>query len=397
MVGKHFGDVMTSDQSKRWRSSAFVAVIAALVFLPLFWVETTIGTKGDSDFPLHVLYALDIKNGKPIPAFIIAHSAWQFLLLAFNAVLGLSFQSAELISILLCIGVTVSILYWRFYPAFEKTNLSLWQMVSIVLGMNVAAPVALLWFLDHQLYFGYVGIISYHNPTIILLRPLALLQFIYALRCFQSGTLHKINIPAAAVISLFATYAKPNFAICLLPAIALIALYKLVRKETVNLAFLIVGFLVPMIFVLAWQLWMTYTGGDSAHVIFSPLGVMSAYSGYLLPKFLLSILFPLVVTILYWKQASRDLPMVLAWLIFVFGSFFTYFVAESGPRFNDGNFTWSGEIALFVLFVVSTLFFIKVPKLSRLPKIAGKTFWLLHVAAGVIYYVYFTLHMLYIV
>ena len=95
LVGKCFGDVMTSDQSKRWRSSVFVAVIAALVFLPLFWAETMIGTKGDSDFPLHVLYALDIKNGRPIPAFIIAHSAWQFLLLAFNAVLGLSFQSAD--------------------------------------------------------------------------------------------------------------------------------------------------------------------------------------------------------------------------------------------------------------------------------------------------------------
>jgi hypothetical protein len=270
-------------------------------------------------------------------------------------------------------------------------------MMGIAVGVNLAAPVFLLWFLDQEMYLGYVGINSYHNPTIILLRPLALMQFIYALRCFDPGPLPKINIPIAAVISLLATYAKPNFAICLLPAIALIALYKMIRKETVNLAFLLYGFVVPMIIVLVWQLWMTYTGSDSTHVIFSPFGVMSFYSGYLLPKFLLSILFPLLVTILYWKQAIRYLPLILAWLVFIFGSFYTYFIAESGSRFKDGNFTWSGEIALFILFIVSTLFFVEVPKSPNPSKIVGKTFWALHAIAGMAYYIYFTLHMLYIV
>jgi len=388
---------MALEQSKRGRSSIFIAVIAALVFLPLFWAETTIGTKGDSDFPLHILYALDIKNGKPLPAFIVAHSAWQFLLLAFNMVLGLSFPLAELISILLCVGLTAGILCWWFWPAFQKANLHLWQMVAIVLGINLTAPIALFWFLDQQLYLGYIGIISYHNPTIILLRPLALLQFIYALKSFQTAPLSKMNFPVAALISLLATFTKPNFAICLLPALALIALYKLVRKEVINLGFLVFGFLVPMICMLAWQFWVTYHSGDSSHVIFSLLGVMSVYSGYLLPKFFLSILFPLLVTTLYWKDASHNLQLIFAWLIFIFGSFFTYFIAESGTRFKDGNFTWSGEIALFMLFAISTLFFIQVKKSSRISRLASQAIWIFHVAAGLIYYVFFTLHILYIV
>ena len=214
--------------------------------------------------------------------------------------------------------MTSGILYWWFYPAFKKTNLSLWQMVSIVLGINVAAPVALFSFLEHQLYFGYVGIISYHNPTIILLRPLALLQFIYALRCFKSAPLSKINILAAALISLLATFTKPNFAICLLPALALIASYKMIRKEAVNLGLLVLGFLIPMIFMLVWQFWVTYQSGDSTRVIFSPMGVISTYSGYLLPKFFLSILFPIAVTTLYWKQASSQFAADLCLADFCF-------------------------------------------------------------------------------
>ena len=387
---------MTLDQSKRWRSYIFVAVIAALVFLPPFLAVVYSGTK-KTDFSTHLLWTMEIKSGKPVPAYVMAHSAWQFLLLAFNTVLGLSFPLAELISILLCIGLTASILCMNFWHAFEKANLYLWQVVTIVLGINLAAPIGLFWFLDHQLSFGYIGIISYHNPTIILLRPLALLQFIYALRCFKAAPLSKINIAFAALISLLATFTKPNFAICLLPAIALIVLYKMVRKEVVNLRFLVFGFLIPMIFMLAWQFWMTYTGGDSSHVVFSPLGVMSGYSNYLLPKFLLSILFPLLVTVLYWKDATHNLQLIFAWLIFIFGSFFTYFIAESGPRFGDGNFTWGGEIALFVLFAVSTLFFIEVQKSSRQPRLTAQTLWILHVAFGVISYVIFTLHILYII
>ncbi|HUH98310.1 MAG TPA: hypothetical protein VLZ89_13170 [Anaerolineales bacterium] len=396
MVEQQIGDGTAFDPSNRWRASIFVAVIAALVFLPLFFAEVTVGTKGDSDFPSHVLYALALKTGKPVPAYILAHSGWQFLLLGWNTALGLSFQDAELISILLCVGLTAGILCWWFWPVLDRKKLPFWQAVLIVLGISLAAPIALYWFSDQELYLGYIGIISYHNPTIILLRPLALLQFIYVLRGFDAFPPSRAGIPAAALISLLATFTKPNFAICLLPAITLIALYRMIRKEAIHLAFLAFGFLVPMAVMLVWQFWMAYQGGDSAHVIFSVLGVMGAYSGYLLPKFLLSILFPLTVTLLYRKQAARNLPLISAWLIFLFGSFFTYFVAESGTRFKDGNFTWSGEIALFVLFAVSTLFFLGVQGSSRASKMTAQALWTLHIAAGAIYYVFFTLHILYL-
>ena len=48
--------------------------------------------------------------------------------------------------------------------------------------------------------------------------------------------------------------------------------------------------------------------------------------------------------------------MRLAWGAFAIGLFFSYFVAESGRRLGDGNFLWSGQMAAFMLFVVSAAF-----------------------------------------
>src|SRR5207248_602892 len=96
-----------------------------------------------------------------------------------------------------------------------------------------------------------------------------------------------------------------------------------------------------------------------AGIIFAPLKVYSLYSSWLLPKFILSILFPLTVYLLYFRRATQDFALNLSWLIFLIGSFYAYFLAESGPRFDAGNFGWGAQIALFILFVWSVKFLIR--------------------------------------
>ncbi len=50
--------------------------------------------------------------------------------------------------------------------------------------------------------------------------------------------------------------------------------------------------------------------------------------------------------------------MGLAWLSFAAGAFYTYFIAEKqNPGY--GNFTWSGQVTLFVLFVTCMVFLIR--------------------------------------
>jgi hypothetical protein len=146
--------------------------------------------------------------------------------------------------------------------------------------------------------------------------------------------------------------------------------------------------MIPVIGMLVWQFVTVYVNDESVGIAFIPLGVMGVYSRYLLPKFVVSILFPLSVSILYIKRALLDVRMMLSWLIFLFGALFTYFFAETGQRFYDGNFGWSGEIALVVLFITSTLFYVEAPKGDRYRDILLRTVWAGHVLFGIAYYFY---------
>jgi hypothetical protein len=96
----------------------------------------------------------------------------------------------------------------------------------------------------------------------------------------------------------------------------------------------------------------------------------------------------LCVTLYYIKESVIDVRMILGWLSFMFGTFFTYFLAETGTRFYDGNFGWSGEITLVVLFTLSTLFYLEMPHDRRVPNIVLRFIWAGHVVSGAIYYFY---------
>ena len=84
--------------------------------------------------------------------------------------------------------------------------------------------------------------------------------------------------------------------------------------------------------------------------------------------------------------------MILAWLCFIFGAFYSYFMSEtSGGQFTMGNFDWSAEVSLFILFVVVTLFWIeRLVEKKRWEKkdTAVAVAFGLHLISGIIYYLY---------
>ncbi len=221
-----------------------------------------------------------------------------------------------------------------------------------------------------------------------LLKPLALLQFILAYKCFtNSPSLGNREIVAAGIISFLSTFVKPVLSICLLPALGIFAIYNMTQKKYVNLRGLIFGFGLPIVLTLTWQFMVAYYLSDISGIAFAPFVVMGSYSKYLLAKFLLSILFPALILFFHFEQAKRDPRMILGWLIFAIGTFFTYFLSESGERILEGNFIWSGEIALFLLFAASTLFYLDMSPKKHLKSIL-QTSWILHIISGVVYYFY---------
>ncbi|HEX2993728.1 MAG TPA: hypothetical protein VHP14_02830 [Anaerolineales bacterium] len=372
------------------KASPFLFGLMLLLFAPILYSHSFLITADDlTDFHKHMLWAVSLgQDGlRSMSSALLAHSAWQFLLVLFHKAFGGSYESAQFLAAVLSFELTAFVLFFWYRPVFYKTDRPDWQIMVVVLGVCIVAPVSLLWYWDGAMYLGYIGITSYHNPTIILMKPFAVLQFIFACQCFYETRLVKNwQIILSAAVSSLCTFIKPNFAICILPALAVFSVYCILKRKYLNYKALFWGLILPTVTVLGWQFVLTYYDDQSSAVIFLPLVVMSVYSRYLGWKFLLSILFPIGLLTMYFKQAVRDVRMILAWLIFLIGAVFTYFFAESGPRLLDGNFVWCGEIASLMLFAVSTLFYFDIfSKNSKSAKLLAGL-WSLHVIFGILYY-----------
>ena len=372
-----------------WGYALVLSVAVLAIFSPLIYSETHFkaGTV-TSDFPAIIEFAQHLQQGAGnVPGFAVAHPGWELLLVLANSLFGVSFRTSAFLVTLFSILAAALVLYFWFEPILRARGTPLWLGVVAAIGLNLVTPLSILASVDRKYYLGYIGIISYHNPTIILLRPLALLQFIFAFGCFQqAGSSIWRQTGIAAAVTLLATFAKPSFAICLLPVLSLMVAYRWLKNQPINWRLFIFGFFVPTIAMLAWQFLVAYGSPEKSGIFFYPFGVMAGLSSFLWIKFILSILFPLLVTVLFFPEATRDIRMVLAWLVFLLGAFYSYFLAEGPPRTLDGNFIWSAKIALLVLFCVTTLFLLERIKTIRWKAILCGVVWGLHVAFGLIYY-----------
>src|SRR5690606_10371708 len=97
----------------------------------------------------------------------------------------------------------------------------------------------------------------YHNPTIVLLKPLALGLFLYAVGVFSAqGHFHTRGAWAAAfVLTVLCGLAKPNYLIVLLPTLGLVTVYRLLKKQPVNWP-LLLSIALPAVVLLGLQFFM---------------------------------------------------------------------------------------------------------------------------------------------
>jgi hypothetical protein len=106
-----------------------------------------------------------------------------------------------------------------------------------------------------------------------------------------------------------------------------------------------------------WLLYRSLAVGADAGIVFAPLVVIANYAdtdpASITRSLLASLAFPLAATVLWPRAAWRDAAMRLAWLGTAVGLFFSYFIAEAGSRMYDGNFLWTGQMGVFVLFVAA--------------------------------------------
>lgn len=368
------------------RRSLYVAALAALLFLPFISRLAVTGY----DYQVHIPIAEEMLSTGRVRT---PHFLLQAFSILFSPITGGIFN-ATVATLLVSVAATAVLFYRWLRSSLNSEPLSLYFTATLL----IASPVAALFPLDGHLYLGYIGVNVLHNPTMILLKPFALLIFIYSARALESDTPPSASqLAICAIVTVAAAMAKPSFTIVLLPALSLMMLMLWLKGEPFDSKVPLLSILVPSLVILLIQYRMTYSAAQidgvyngSSSIIFSPLTVMNNYSSHLLTKFLLSVLFPLSVAALFYREALRDRALQLAWLSFGAGTLYTYLLAESGPRMNQGNFTWSAQIALFILFTASAKFLFK--KISSSEGIKGwqvclcTLFLTIHFAFGIFFH-----------
>lgn len=226
-----------------------------------------------------------------------------------------------------------------------------WARVSLRLGG--ALVLQLVWAITipmtEGLYFGYIGPNPYHSPTQTWLNPIALGLFYCAERVFrpiegESGWFGMVIGIFVSASTLF----KPNFILCLLPALVAIAVYRHYKGQRVRWRLLLGAFIVPALVTLAWQypLLQSYRGG----VRLAPFYVVGLRPTPWLLRLGLSLSFPIIASVWTWQTKEKDIGFALAWLALLFGLGYFYGFAENNQP-HHMNFYWSASVALFVLFV----------------------------------------------
>jgi hypothetical protein len=85
------------------------------------------------------------------------------------------------------------------------------------------------------------------------------------------------------------------------------------------------------------------------------------------------------------RDGVRDPKFVFAWVFTAVAMFITLFMAEAGSRLGEGNFAWTGQTAVFLIYVESLLLLISRPDLARWRAAPWGAF-ALHVLCGVVWY-----------
>jgi len=384
-------------KSQNWKVLLILVAATWLICAPVYYHQ--IAFPNDTDYSQHVAYAQQFANGEGLNSYMLAHPVLHLILaamhLASGRLLGV-YASLMVLQVLVQI-CTVLILYFWIGPADRKGWD--WLRAGAALTLTLVAPVMLLAFQDGLFYFGYIGLANYHNPTIHLLKPFALMSFFYGIRCIAGEKTSWKGILLAALLTVLSATIKPNYAMSILPALALAAGVRWLQRRRVDWKLLAFGFFLPGLLSLAAQ-WLIafFFNNTGEHILFAPFMVAAAHSQNLILKFLLSALFPILALLVIRRGLWEKPGILLGWAGFLAGAAQYYLLSESGERWWHSNFAWSSEIMLLLLFAVTVRWLLREKVLAggmrAWEKIAVYGAYLAHLVAGIAYYAYcmMTLH-----
>jgi len=339
----------------------------SLIYGIVFWQRISIPENQGSDLHVHIEYAKSISSVFDI---VSPHFLFQLLLIGFVHVAPLSYEVAAAAILGMCYGGMGLLLAAELR---RSRTLFPWAWATALL---VASHVFLPTLFTPNFYYGYFSPTAYHSASQQLNKLFALAiwflwwhRFIYDAPTLRSS----IGMAAACVAS---AIAKPSFLIGFLPVSGLFAASRLIlQRDTAAAMIYLWAIAVPSFMPLFVQALTTY-GGEGTQIIFAPFAVFESPRSVVL-RLPFTLIFPLTVTVIYGFKPR----LMAAWLFFAVGIAYSFLLAESGPRTRQGNFAWTAQTGVFLLYVEAGLILA-----SRFSRIAFATF-ALHTTFGLIFLV----------
>lgn len=374
----------------------FIPLLAMLVMgglmLPVFIAEAR--ETWDHGYYTDYVLAWSL-NGQP-PTFH-THVGYPFTLLVLHQATRLPIWIAGVILNTAAQMLTAYFIYAYLLPAIPLNRERRRAIAAMLaLALCLVSAISFLTLPDYNVYYGYVIPSVYHNPTSVLLKPLALAQMLLIVSALSRPGGARWRLPLLLFLSIAGVVIKPSFAVCMIAPSLLALLWQLWRRNPFDWLTLVFGFALPTLLMLALQSDLLGTLHGGAY--FAPLESLrlnddNYATRMLFSKQFLSIAFPLLVVAAHPRAALRSLPLMLAWMAYTAG--LAQMLLLNEPLYpKAGNFWWGAQITLFILFVVSARFMLeqsggRMPRFSfrRTPLLsAAGCAMLLHTAAGAFWY-----------
>lgn len=251
----------------------------------------------------------------------------------------------------------------------------------------------------NTMYLGYSVPNVWHNSTVLCMMPFAIVVYQLSVEQFQNGYEGRRN----KLISLFviiSTLIKPSFFFIYAIAFPLLMFSRYHLKKEFFLS------LIPILcgcFCVLYEYFSIYTASsfvpinpaESSGVAIEimPLFTLDFWQSRL-PKLMVSLAFPMLFVVSYWKSIAKDMEFWFVLVMLVIALGISWCCHETGPRAAHGNFSWQVVPSMWFVFyyMLKTIMKVDIISSSDSARLSlstrGKAFvvlFFIHVIVGVYY------------
>ncbi|MDD4148517.1 MAG: hypothetical protein PHE33_00655 [Bacteroidales bacterium] len=360
----------------------FLAIMFTAAFLYISYFCT-------ADIDAHARFAILQSKGE---IFI-----GNFILYGLAGLLTFFSDNFRLVTVAVCfiIGSATSLKFCIAKKQIDKLELAnnQYSYKSILLALSMLfvfiIPIPIL-FTYGFFYRGGFAPNVWHNSTIILLAPFAILLFYKSYEQLQKYTMkNNIIIIVLVIINVFI---KPNFFFVFITVYSVFSLakYKLKKEFFYSMLPLIIGLGCIIIqYILLFKTNSAVFKEPSDVALSNPVQMLKLFPMYELAPIsvLFSLLFPLLYVVLNLKKMKQSLLFWYTFISFIVSILFFVFFIETGPRMTHGNFYWQIVICAWLCFFTALIALLKdIKELGMTSRNKFLSFlYAIHVIFGLVY------------